>query len=185
MHPAVLAFKKSLAHAATKKYDVEVTYITPRGLWYDVSWKGDPEKSGGIIANIGVHLLDLLGYMFGDVQHCEVHFRDGRSAGGYFEFTRARVRWFLSLKSEDLRQNGCDKYGAFRCIKIDEEELNLSSGFEQLHSASYHEILHGRGFGLKESRLSMELMKLIHECVPEPCIENSHPLSRKEFRRDD
>ncbi|GAG49488.1 unnamed protein product, partial [marine sediment metagenome] len=34
----------------------EIIYITPRGKWYDYSWKADIRKSGGIIFNIGIHL---------------------------------------------------------------------------------------------------------------------------------
>ena len=33
-------------------YECELNYITPRGKWYDYSWKGNCEKSGGILYNI-------------------------------------------------------------------------------------------------------------------------------------
>jgi predicted dehydrogenase len=48
--------------------DVELTYITSRGRWYNVSWKGDIHKSGGVATNIGVHFFDMLTWIFGDVR---------------------------------------------------------------------------------------------------------------------
>ncbi len=43
-----------------KRHDVQLTYLTARGRWYDVSWKGVDERSGGIVTNIGIHFFDLL-----------------------------------------------------------------------------------------------------------------------------
>ena len=43
-----------------KMFDIDLTYITSRGLWYYTSWKGQKEKSGGIATNIGVHFFDFL-----------------------------------------------------------------------------------------------------------------------------
>ena len=40
--------------------DIDLTYITARGPWYQYSWKGDDKKSGGITTNIRVHFFDLL-----------------------------------------------------------------------------------------------------------------------------
>ena len=55
-------------------HEVDLTYITSRGNWYHVSWKGDQQRSGGIATNIGVHLLDMLMWIFGAVKQQEVHF---------------------------------------------------------------------------------------------------------------
>jgi predicted dehydrogenase len=47
---------------------VVLTYVTGRGAWYDVSWKGSPDKSGGVPTNIGIHFFDLLTWLFGGVE---------------------------------------------------------------------------------------------------------------------
>lgn len=62
-HPELDAFKD-----ACKGYEGEVyaTMHSPRGCWYEYSWKGSQEKSGGIEVNIGIHMLDLLTYVFED-----------------------------------------------------------------------------------------------------------------------
>ena len=48
---------KELEQNPNKTYDIDLTYLTSRGKWYLVSWKGNEDKSGGIASNIGVHFL--------------------------------------------------------------------------------------------------------------------------------
>jgi UDP-N-acetyl-2-amino-2-deoxyglucuronate dehydrogenase len=64
------------------KKDIDLTYITPRGKWYKVSWKGDNEKSGGVVMNIGVHFFDMLTWIFGKPQNIQVHYMDDVKAKG-------------------------------------------------------------------------------------------------------
>ena len=66
LHPSIIALKKKIDLANSNvKYDVDLTYITSRGKWYDISWKGDSSKSGGIATNIGIHFFDMLAWLFG------------------------------------------------------------------------------------------------------------------------
>jgi UDP-N-acetyl-2-amino-2-deoxyglucuronate dehydrogenase len=61
LHPALLALKRKLdGEASSVRHDVELTYITARGAWYFVSWKGSLDRSGGLATNIGIHFFDLL-----------------------------------------------------------------------------------------------------------------------------
>ena len=104
LHPSIIALKNKVDAAKQKKekYEVDLTYITSRGSWYDVSWKGDESKSGGIATNIGVHFYDMLSWIFGGLQENQVHLRSKDKAAGYLEFEKARVRWFLSINEQDL-----------------------------------------------------------------------------------
>tara|TARA_R110002072_G_scaffold47131_1_gene130173 strand:+ start:3020 stop:3235 length:216 start_codon:yes stop_codon:yes gene_type:complete len=62
LHPSIIALKKKIESENTDtKYDVDLTYITSRGKWYDISWKGDESKSGGIATNIGIHFFLYVG----------------------------------------------------------------------------------------------------------------------------
>ena len=45
-----------------------MSYITSRGNWYSISWKGDIQKSGGVATNIGIHFFDMLSWIFGDTK---------------------------------------------------------------------------------------------------------------------
>ena len=46
-HAAIQALRNRVAAAPPDKvFDVDLTYLTSRGHWYHVSWKGNLEKSG-------------------------------------------------------------------------------------------------------------------------------------------
>jgi|TARA_B110000208_G_scaffold188595_1_gene248548 UDP-N-acetyl-2-amino-2-deoxyglucuronate dehydrogenase len=160
LHSAIIALKAKVVSEVNKgKYDIDLTYITSRGKWYDNSWKGDESKSGGIATNIGVHFYDMLSWVFGDVQENIVHLREKHKASGYLEFENARVRWFLSIDENDLPQSLKEKgQRTFRSITIDNQELEFSAGFTELHTKSYQEILKGNGFGLADVRKSIEIV---------------------------
>jgi UDP-N-acetyl-2-amino-2-deoxyglucuronate dehydrogenase len=160
LHDSIMQLKNKVALANKKgKYDIDLTYITSRGKWYDVSWKGDESKSGGIATNIGVHFYDMLSWIFGDVQENSVHLRDKNKAAGYLEFENARVRWFLSIDENDLPKEIKEKnQRTFRSITIDNEALEFSAGFTELHTKSYKKILLNEGFGLEEVRSSIEIV---------------------------
>jgi len=160
LHSAIVALKaKVVSEAKNEKYDIDLTYITSRGKWYDNSWKGDESKSGGIATNIGVHFYDMLSWVFGDVQENTVHLREKHKASGYLEFENARVRWFLSIDENDLPQSVKQKgQRTYRSITIDNQELEFSAGFTELHTKSYQEILKGNGFGLADVRKSIEIV---------------------------
>jgi UDP-N-acetyl-2-amino-2-deoxyglucuronate dehydrogenase len=166
---------------AGKKYAIDLTYITSRGKWYFSSWKGDVDKSGGVATNIGVHFFDMLMWIFGGVQHYQVHFADNRKMAGFLELENANVRWFLSVGKEDLppvaTQGGKTTY---RSITVDGEEVEFSDGFADLHTVVYRDILAGRGFGIEEARPSIELVYNLGSSTPiQSCGPNVHPFLKK------
>ena len=163
LHPSIIQLKKDIAAKNAKtKHEVDLTYITSRGKWYDISWKGDAEKSGGVATNIGVHFFDMLSWIFGKVQHNETHLHEKHKAAGYLEFENARVRWFLSIDAQDLPQEiQAKQQRTFRSITVDEQELEFSQGFTDLHTVSYQEILKGNGFSIEEAKTSIDIIHTI------------------------
>jgi len=163
LHPAIIALKKKIdAAPKNKKYDIDLTYITSRGKWYMISWKGDISKSGGVATNIGIHFFDMLQWIFGDVQTSTVHRNDPHTAAGFLELKNARVKWFLSIDAENLPQHIVDKkQPTFRSITVNGDEIEFSGGFTDLHTLSYQEILKGNGFGLEDARPTIELVHQI------------------------
>lgn len=161
-HDAILKLRDKVSAAPPdKKFDVELTYITSRGKWYMESWKGDSRKSFGVATNIGVHFYDMLHFIFGKLVRNEVHFTDEHRAGGYLEYERARVKWFLSIDAADLPADVQGKKTTYRNIDISGEQLEFSDGFTDLHTTSYAEILAGRGYGLNDARHSVETVDFI------------------------
>ena len=177
LHPSVKALRdKVQAAPADKVFDVDLTYLTSRGHWYGVSWKGATEKSGGIATNIGVHFYDMLSWVFGDLKSSIVHFHREDVAAGYLEYERARVRWFLSINANYLPEQAVAAgKRTYRSIMIEDDELEFSDGFTDLHTASYQAILDGQGFGLDEARQSIETVYRIRQEDPVGKRGEYHP----------
>ena len=179
LHPAILALKARIdAEPADKIFDVDLTYITSRGAWYFVSWKGDEAKSGGIATNIGVHFYDMLAFVFGDLQTSHVHLRTPSHAAGYLEFKRARVRWFLSVDRHDLPAHTPKGQTTYRSITVNGDEVEFSGGFTDLHTLSYQDVVGGGGFGIDVVRPSIELVSSIRTCALEPSKGEMHPFAK-------
>ena len=96
------------------------------------------------------------------VQVNKVYFREQNSASGYLEFQDARVKWFLSTDSKHLPDH-IKKINqtTFRAITIDDNELEFSGGFSDLHNFVYKDIIEGKGYGLADARTSIEIVEKI------------------------
>lgn len=182
LHPALVALKEQLAQETERrKREVTLTYITARGSWYDVSWKGSEERSGGVAANIGIHFFDMLIWLFGGVQRSEVHLRETRRMGGLLELENATVRWFLSVESGDLPfpvQPGVRM--TYRSITVDGAELEFTEGFADLHTRVYERTLAGQGFGIADARPAIELVHQIRTDALASDLADAHPIVRGE-----
>lgn len=190
LHPSIIALRqKNQEMPKSETYDVDLTYITSRGQWYYASWKGDESKSGGIATNIGIHFFDMLIFLFGEPKLNAVHHRAADCSGGYIEFERARVRWFLSINARDLPRHVQGKQTTYRSISLNGQEIEFSDGFTDLHIASYANVLSGRGFGLTEVRPSIVVAAGIRKQPIQPTVGLRHPalddVQRDEGRYED
>jgi len=157
--PALAALKKQIEqNPPSTKRDVVLSYITRRGRWYHNSWKGSEEKSGGLAMNIGIHLFDMMLWIFGGVSNLEIHAREPERVSGVMELEHANVRWFLSIDESDLPEQVQAEGGhAYRSVVMDDEEIEFSTGFRDLHTTVYRETIAGRGHGIDDARPSVEL----------------------------
>jgi UDP-N-acetyl-2-amino-2-deoxyglucuronate dehydrogenase len=179
LHPTAQALWKEMAGSDGVVHDVNVTYVTSRGSWYHSSWKGKLEKSGGIVTNIGIHLFDMLMWVFGNPKRSLVHLHRRDCAGGYLELEGARVRWFLSVNPQHLPEieQSTGKRN-FRSIEIDGRQWEFSNGFIDLHTESYEHILAGRGFGISDARPSIETVASIRTAKIMPLRGDYHPICK-------
>jgi len=177
LHPSIMALKEEIENGPKDKiYDIDLTYITSRGRWYHMSWKGDVEKSGGVATNIGVHFFDMLTWIFGGVKKNIVHLNEKDKAGGYLELNNARIRWFMSLDDNDLPKEITAKgQRTFRSITVNEKEIEFSGGFTDLHTRIYENVLNGRGFSMEDARTSIEIVHKIRSASPERNRGERHP----------
>ncbi len=181
LHPALLELKQKIENGPKDKvYDVDLSYITSRGKWYFISWKGDSAKSGGVATNIGIHFFDMLIWIFGKVKQSIVHLSQPDKAAGYIDLEHARVRWFLSVDYEnipaEIKQKGQRTY---RSITVDGKEIEFSGGFTELHTESYKQIINGNGFGLEHARPCIEMAYEIRNAQAIGLIGEYHPLAAK------
>lgn len=181
LHETIMAMKKKIDEGPKDKiYDVDLTYITSRGKWYFISWKGDIQKSGGVATNIGIHFFDMLAGLFGSTKDSIVHYSDKYTASGFLHLERARVRWFLSLDyntiPDEIKATGQRTY---RSIVIEGQEIEFSGGFTELHTESYRKILAGEGFSVEEARPSIETVFNIRNAEPKGKTGDYHPFLDK------
>jgi len=178
LHPKIIELREKIRKGPKGKiYDVDLSYVTCRGNWYYISWKGDLQKSGGVATNIGIHFFDMLSWIFGDAGKNIVHLSEPNKAAGYLELENARVRWFLSIDYNDMPES-LKKAGkrTFRSITVEGEEIEFSEGFTDLHTVTYKEILEGRGFGLRDARQSVDTAYLIRNAKPVGLKGDYHPM---------
>ena len=146
-HPEMLAAKVRAEEMRPQR--VTVRYATPRGPWYDVSWKGDPARSGGLLFNIAIHVLDAVLWMFGPADTARVVDHGHRWA--HVETQHGDTHVSISLTTEMGADPG--RYFDFNGT----HRYDLTWGFGELHVACYREILAGNGPGIAEARPSIEL----------------------------
>lgn len=162
-HEAILELKEKIEKGPKDKiYDIDLTYITPRGNWYFTSWKGNEDKSGGIASNIGVHFFDMLQWIFGSFEAATVAIKTKDTNSGTLKFKQANVNWYLSINAENLPPEIKSKgQSTFRTLTIEDKEIEFSKGFTDLHTVSYQKIIEGKGYGLKDARNSIEIVSQI------------------------
>jgi len=156
LHSELKQLKKNIKD---KQYNVKITYVTPRGKWYDRSWKGDVAKSGGLVTNIGIHLFDMMLWLFGNCNNIKLFNNEPDFLNGILSLDNATVGFNLSTRRKDLPQD----YTSYRSIEIDGIPLRFDNSFKDLHTTVYKDILNGGGFGNEDARPSIELVYKIRE----------------------
>lgn len=152
LHPMLQQLKNEIL--LTKKYEVEIIYNTPRGKWYHNSWKGDVQKSGGIATNIGIHLFDLVGWLFGDLISVDVEKNTSTNCIGSLELTFASVKFYLSIEQENEPR---------RLMVVDGKSYEFTDGFTELHTQAYQQILNQNGFTTSIVKPSIDIVEKIRK----------------------
>lgn len=163
LSPHLRKLRHELQKRPIEQEAVDLLYVAPRGKWYEWSWKGDPKKSGGLAMNIGVHLFDLLVWLFGGLRGAVSASRDGDRLHGLVELEWANVMWMLSTAplTDDDVPNG---RRVMRLVRRG-QDIDLSRGFRDLHTQVYREILDGKGIGLSEARPGLLLVDQVRKAL--------------------
>ncbi len=157
LYPKLIRLREKFKNTS-EIHKVRINYVTPRGRWYHESWKGNEEKSGGLVANIGVHLFDLVIWLFGKVKGINMFYNEPTKVAGSLLLEKASVEWSLSIDKEDLPEGSNVSH---RAITIDNIPLRFDDVFTSLHTEVYKNILNGKGFGLEDARPAIECVSRI------------------------
>ena len=179
-HDGLLRFRKLMEwRDPARPVAVTARYVTRRGPWFGNSWKGDPARSGTIIFNIGIHLLDGLAWAMASVPEV-VRARansTGDRAEGRFRFGEVTVDWTLSTRDTDLPAG--THASAARYIAVDGDIICDFSDYSRLHTVVYQEILAGRGHRIEDAADAVRLAERIRRMtVPELPTRTGSPASR-------
>ena len=136
---------------------VTVRYITRRGQWFGISWKGDPARSGTIVFNIGIHRFDALTWALGseaEIGHAHIA-PTGDHADGRLRFGAVTVDWTLSTPASDLPAGTPAQ--AARYIALDGQLACDFSDYSALHTFLYQEVIAGRGPRIEDATATTRL----------------------------
>ena len=170
LHDSIIELYDTIKNSRNKSYDVNLNYHTPRGHWYHASWKGDVSKSGGVITNIGIHFFDVLIWIFGKVVEFKLEYYNYNSIRGYTTLEFAKVNWNLSIERNELMS-------ARRILQIDDQIVDFSKGFEDLHTLSYQRIFNGQGYGISDVRPAIQLVSDIRAAAQSLEDYDNHPFN--------
>ena len=147
-HPELQKWVKKVQEADYSVADMRI--LVRRDDWYFKSWKAQEERSGGICMNIGIHYFDALVQLFGQVMDVRTEKYGDKYAKGVIIFGHTVAKWELSLEAPMDNQK--------RILTIDDNKLNLSQGFENLHTKVYEELLAGHGTPVRACEQTMRLI---------------------------
>jgi len=152
-HPELQMLRKAwLNHGPPA--NVSFTFHVRRNQQYFQSWKGDRERSGGILFNIGAHAFDTMTWLFGDeFEIVHVSGSDPFLVSGLLRFQDTRV-WFSIHADPDARDQ-------VRQISWHYGTLDLTQRFPLLHGAVHKDFMAGAGIGIEDCRAGLELMQAI------------------------
>jgi len=132
-------------------YEIDLDYVLPRRDDYTNSWQGDDRKSGGIIFNIGIHMLDFLIWTLGYPTDILVGFSHYMRVYGILHFYKTRVNFNFSTDPNSIGR---------RVLEFDNHPINLTSTLP-LHTLAYQDIMNGHPLTLQDIKPTIQLCEEI------------------------
>jgi UDP-N-acetyl-2-amino-2-deoxyglucuronate dehydrogenase len=141
-----------------------LVYNTPRGPWYDYSWKGETEKSGGLATNIGIHMFDLLVFVFGNPRLIDIGMKTRHRVKGALHWDEnVKMGFDLSVSFDQPKQRQLSLFGGFGTPTVTDTPniIDFTEGFEDLHTEYYGYILDGKAYGIEDIRMATRISEVI------------------------
>ena len=127
---------------------IYIRILVHRDEEYFKSWKGDNEKSGGMMFSLGIHFIDLVIRLFGEPYYAAPYWIKDKEIRGNFGNHDYNCDILVSVDADKDKQE--------RTLIIDGKKYNVESD-ENLHIKVYEDIMAGRGIGPEEALKSIKV----------------------------
>ncbi len=158
-HPTTKKLKKEIN--PNEHYEIEMDISVHRDEQYYNSWKGQPERSGGVLVNLGVHYFDILIHFFGEPTEAVLTHLDEKTGNGNITGKNYTCKFMISTDEARDKQR--------RIFKINGANYNFSSkenlSHENLHRKVYNDLMRGKGVTPQMVLSSIELIEELHKSV--------------------
>lgn len=151
-HPDIKRLKSELDN--NENHQIELYVGVHRDENYFKTWKGNSEKSGNILFNLGIHYFDLILYLFGEPEEIITEIIEERRGKGIIRGKNYICNWEISANESKENQK--------RYFKINGGDYDLSQK-ENLHRYVYEDLLQGMGTAPDEAIKSIRLIEKLYE----------------------
>ena len=164
-HESIIQLKEKItSQRLDEKHEVILIYATTRGSEFFSSWRGSENKSGGILFEFGIHYLDILIDIFGQVINFNVNKLSLNQANVLIEHENAKVLIMINVLSKEKLEEMGQEEVLYRSFTINGNEFEFTGGFQDLHTRSYKSILEGKGFTVEDASKSItQISKIMDE----------------------
>ena len=153
-HKLVPEIKKALTNAIVPKDNIDLIFKVYRDNKWWSSWRGDEEKSGGILMGLAIHVFDLLIFLLGNEYEIAKSDKSTKLCTGTIAFPTALVNYHVEVMDNNKGQT--------RSLVINGETFELCDkdnlSFAGYHDQVYKHFIAGNGIPLSEARKSIELI---------------------------
>lgn len=139
-----------------KHYNIRFQNYSYRGKWLQHSWKGDDQKTGGLMTVLGYHFFDAFIWIFGEpftLTKAEV---SQNHCTGTLELDHATVQFELRNDKQQKEKKN------ILFLTVDGQTIELSEDDHFLFVNTYHEILKDKGV---RTRDLLSLVKLLNKTM--------------------
>ena len=137
---------------------VDMDISVHRDERYFKSWKGQKERSGGVLFNIGIHYFDLLIDLFGEPTEIRTDYLDDKKGIGIIKGDKYFCHWRVGVDAEKESQH--------RTFRINGKQYDFSNkdnlSFENLHTFVYRDLIKGIGITPKDALPAIKLIEKLN-----------------------
>lgn len=141
-HPEIAKLKESFN--SQQQYSIELVNHTYRGKWFEQSWKGNTEKSGGILTTLGYHFFDFLIWIYGAPKNIAIQAQNEHETKGTLTLENASIQFSFKTAAEE------NKLNKQRQLVVNGQAYNIDTTNTNTFAALYSDIVNNKGIVLNE-----------------------------------